>query len=122
MASASSYALKAPLAQQKIVVDSSDRPRPDGIGWKPGAHSPFGSYVFSLVEAEEYVCQAVVYAAMGMPTDQLDANNFEQTGSARAWELFDIETEPAHRRKGHATGADGHDLSHRDRMQPQPFL
>ena len=44
-----------------------------------------------------------MYATMGMPTDKLDEEYRGKTGHVRAFELYDIETEPAHRRKGHAT-------------------
>lgn len=87
-----------------VEVDSTDRPQPDGIGWKNGAGSPFGSWSFSLLYQGEPTCKAIVYAAMGLPTDSLDEKNLKDNGgSPRAVELFDIETSPDSRRKGHAT-------------------
>lgn len=88
-----------------LEVDSTDRPQPDGIGWKTGARSPFGSWSISLYDTKgEPTCKAIVYAAMGLPTESLDEKNLKYNGgSPRAVELFDIETSPDYRRKGHAT-------------------
>ena len=95
----------------RLVVDVAAAPQmsPSGLMWAPmaadaRATAPFGQLKFTLLaEASPTpLCFATVYAAHGLPSDALESR-WSCAPSTRTLELFEIETPPKERRRGHAS-------------------
>ena len=95
----------------RLVVDVAAAPQisPSGAMWAPlaadaRATAPFGQLKFTLLSEKSPtpLCFATVYAAHGLPSDALESR-WSCEPSTRTLELFEIETPPGERRRGHAT-------------------
>lgn len=86
-----------------IKIDTSDMPeaQPNGV-WLEGKTSPHGSLTFeAFSEQGDTISVATVYAAMGLPSDDLDEQWL--ASGPRAFELFELETAVGFRQQGHAS-------------------
>ena len=91
----------------RLVVDAKDAPLVMGDRWscaRGTTHLP-GAVLFTLHDAdtEEVFGTARLVAGLGLPSDALSAAHADLLPSLRTWELFDVETEPQHRRQGYAS-------------------
>ena len=96
---------KKPTETRKLLVDLTDAPLYEEASklWSCDPfephRSPMGSIVFSLVdEGDVELTVATVYASLGLPSDDLEAQHADLLTSPCTLELLDIETAAAHRR------------------------